>query len=269
MKDLFGYTGKNIIIDGAASGMGLATVRLLVELGANVWALDIKDVPVPVKKFILCDLSKKDSIDSVIEQLPDDIDRVFCCAGLPGAPFSVLDVMSVNFIGHRYLIETLLNRMKNAGAVAIISSLAGMEWMKNYQMVGKMLATSGFEEAVSWVQANEQRIKDAGGAYGFSKQCLCAYVALKAMEFLSKGVRINSLSPAPTQTPMMPYFEQEHGQENIKAYSVGGRYATPEEMAEPLLFLNSDMARFITGFDLKVDNGFVAGMIMQQLGALK
>lgn len=268
MKDLFGYTGKTVVIDGAASGMGLETTRLLLEVGAEVYALDIKEVPLSVKKFIQVDLSKKESIDKALEQLPERVDKYFACAGLPGAPFSDMDVMLVNFVGHRYLIESLLPRMKQGGAVVCISSLAGMEWMGNYASVKQMLATEGFEDAMDWLKANPEALVKAGNSYAFSKQCLCAYVASKTAELVSKGIRINALSPASTATPMLACFEAEHGKEAIAAYTQGGRFATAEEMAEPLLFLNSDMARFITGFDLKVDNGIVACMTMQQLNSL-
>jgi NAD(P)-dependent dehydrogenase (short-subunit alcohol dehydrogenase family) len=50
MKDVLGYQGKQVVITGAASGMGAAAAQLLVDLGAQVYALDISDVKVPVKK---------------------------------------------------------------------------------------------------------------------------------------------------------------------------------------------------------------------------
>ena len=50
MNDVLGYQDRNVVITGAASGMGQAAAQLLVDLGANVYALDIAEVSVPVAK---------------------------------------------------------------------------------------------------------------------------------------------------------------------------------------------------------------------------
>ncbi len=265
MKDLFGYNGKNIVIDGAASGMGLAAAKLLVELGALVYTLDVNEVTFPAEKFIKVDLSDKGSIDNAIKQLPEKIDRIFCCAGLPGAPFPDKKVVLVNFAGHRHLIESLIPKMGQGGSIAVISSLAGMQWRTNYGNLKGLLATPSFDEAAAWLDAQPDAISTAGDSYGFSKQCLCAYVVQRSIQLVQKGIRMNSLSPASTATPMLKDFEKNVGKETLQAYAMGGRFATPEEMAEPLVFLNSHMARFITGIDLMVDNGVVAGFTIKQL----
>ncbi|MBU3948007.1 MAG: SDR family oxidoreductase [Proteobacteria bacterium] len=259
MKELFwGYKGKTIVIDGAASGMGLAATEMLLELGAEVYALDIKEVPVKVKKCILVDLGKKASIDEALKQLPQKIDSVFCCAGLPGPPFSDIDTVMVNFIGHRHLIENLLPRLSKGSAIAIISSLGGANWRANLSKYRELLATPGFDEARAWLEADPARLAAIpGGGYTVSKECINAYVRMKAGELIENGIRINSLSPASTATPLLSAFIAAHGEELIKRYAIG-RYATAEEMGQPLVFLNSDMASFINGVDLQIDNGFMA-----------
>lgn len=72
MKDYFGYQEKVVIVTGASSGMGKATAEMLVDLGAKVYALDwnICDVK-GVEKFVHVDLSKKDSIDQAMKDLPN------------------------------------------------------------------------------------------------------------------------------------------------------------------------------------------------------
>ena len=49
LKELFGYTGKNVVITGAASGMSKSATELLLELGANVYAIDKNEINLPVK----------------------------------------------------------------------------------------------------------------------------------------------------------------------------------------------------------------------------
>ncbi|MBU1053607.1 MAG: SDR family oxidoreductase [Proteobacteria bacterium] len=263
MDDLWGYRGKTVVIDGASSGMGLAATKLLLELGADIYALDVNEPPVTVKKYIHTDLGDKSSIDAAVEQLPNEVRALFCCAGLPGAPFPDIDVVMVNFVGHRHLIEKVIPRMNpQEGAIAIISSLAGAMWRFHGLFFQGLLDTADFDEAKAWVQANTAKIKTAQngveGGYAFSKECICAYARHKAIELAQKGLRLNVLSPAATETPMFKHFRNQFG-DALDQWKVG-RFATPEDMARPLVFLNSSMAGYISGQDLMVDNGLSAIM---------
>ena len=123
MRDILGFKGKTVAVTGAATGMGAATASTLVDLGAEVHALDIAEIAAPVKQAIALDLANPDSIDSAVGKLPDRIDALFNCAGVPGAPrFSALDTMLVNFVGLRQLTETLFPRINDKGSISSITS---------------------------------------------------------------------------------------------------------------------------------------------------
>ncbi len=262
MKDILGYEGKTVVITGAASGMGAAAASLLVDLGAAVYALDISEVSAPVKQFIKTDLKDKASIDSAVAQIPNEIYALFNCAGVPSPPFSALDTIMINFVGLRHLTETLLSRISDGGAIASVSSTAGMSWKGNLDNVNKFLANKGFDEAKAWLQKEQEIVADG---YGFSKQCITTYTKIKAGELAKQNIRINCISPAPTKTAFMDKLTEQIPEETIKLFFAPcGRYATSEEMAEPLLFLNSSMARFVSGHDLVVDFGYTAEVEMGQ-----
>lgn len=266
MKDILGYNGKRVVVTGASSGMGEATAHGLVDLGAEVYALSGREPKVPVKKFIRMDLKDKASIDAAVKQIDGNIDALFNCAGIPGGPsFTNLDVTMVNFVGHRHLTETFLPRMKSGGAIASVASLGGMAWQKHLHNVNALLATPGFDEARAWLEANSE----ANNGYAFSKQCIIAYVKTRAVELAKKNIRINCLNPCPTDTPMMKQFHAYAGKEKIEAIFLApcGRYATPVEMAEPLIFLNSNMACFISGHCLNVDFGWWTNVELGRLPA--
>lgn len=263
LKEYMGFEGKTVVIDGAASGMGLAAVKVLQDCGAKIYALDVKEVPIEVEKFIRLDLADKASIEKVLEQIPGKIDSVMCCAGLPGKPFTPYQVVMVNFVGHRFLIESLLPRMESGGSICVISSLAGLQWRQKYATLKEVLETKTFEEAAELLEKKPELITEDG--YGFSKELINTYIAFTAPDLAAKGIRLNGLSPASTATPMLNDFIAAHGKETIEAYAVGGKFATPAEMAEPLVFLNSNMARYIAGIDLHVDNSTVAGFAKQML----
>jgi len=258
VRDILGYQGKCVVVTGAASGMGAAAARTLVELGAEVHALDVKPIEAPVKQSVACDLSKAESIDAAVAKLPGKVDRLFNCAGLPGPPFSLLDTTLVNFVGLRHLTERLLPRIPEGGAIASITSVAGMGWAKNLENVKALVGTADFAGGRAWLEAHPQE----NNGYLFSKQCIVYYTKKKALELVARKIRMNCLSPAPTDTPMLPSFHQQVSKDFIETHFLApiGRNATAEEMAEPLILLNSDAARFVSGVNLMVDYGYVASV---------
>ena len=84
VKKLFGYEGKTVVITGAASGMSRSATELLLELGAEVYAIDKNPIDLPVKKAYQADLSDKDAIDAIVKDLPGKIDALFLCHGIAG-----------------------------------------------------------------------------------------------------------------------------------------------------------------------------------------
>jgi len=259
MRDILGYEGRCVAITGAATGMGGAASATLCELGAEVHALDIADVSAPVKQAISLDLASKESIEAAVAKLPERIDALFHCAGVPGPPrFSALDTMLVNFVGLRHLTEALIPRISDRGSITSITSVAGMGWSKNLDAVRAMMETSGFSEAQAWCEANPDLLH----GYLFSKQCIIYYTKLLAVRLLDREIRANCISPSPTDTPMLPDFHAQAGKEFIEEHFLApvGRNATPEEMAEPLILLGSRAARFISGQNLFVDFGYQASV---------
>ena len=202
------------------------------------------------------DLADAASIDAAVARIAGEVPVLFVCAGVPGPPrFDALQTMTVNFIGVRHCIEGLLPRVPRGGAVALISSVAGIGYKKNLDRWKELMAIRDFEQAHAWCAANP----DLANGYLGSKQALCVYTQLRASELVEREVRLNALLPAPTDTPMLPVFHQQvGGRENLEKFFLApvGRNATAQEMAEPLILLGSDAARFISGHLLVADYGY-------------
>lgn len=256
MRDFLGYQGKRCVVVGAATGMGAACARALVEIGAEVIALDIAPIDAPVKQKIEVDLADPASIDAAVAQIPGEVPALFVCAGVPGPPrWNALQTMTINFVGVRDVIEKLLPRVPRGGAVALISSVAGIGYQKNLEKWKELMAISDFAGSVAWCEANP----DLANGYLGSKQALNVYTKMRASELVSREIRLNALLPAPTDTQMLPDFHAAAGgQQNLEKFFLApiGRNATPEEMGDPLILLNSDAARFISGHFLIVDYGY-------------
>jgi NAD(P)-dependent dehydrogenase (short-subunit alcohol dehydrogenase family) len=265
VDDVLGYDGKHALVTGAASGMGEATARLLVELGARVTALDVKTVEVEGVESRAVDLRDTASIDDAIDGI-GPVDALFSVAGLPGPPFSDMDTLKVNFLGARHLVEALLPSMPEGSAVACVASNAGLGWQLELEKLLPVVTSASFAEGAAWVEANPDDL-NANMGYLYSKKLMNAWVAWRAPQLIARqGIRLNNTNPGPTTTAMMPAFEDFAGKEMIDAFvGPSGRRSTAEEQAWPLLFLNSPRSSYITGEAFHTDAGFLAAQTTGQL----
>jgi len=265
MKNLLNYEGKKVVVTGAASGMGEATAKILVEQGAEVYALDINEAKVPVKQSIKVNLGDTASIDAAVAQLPSEINSVFSCAGIAGTiygngRFTTMDVMKINFLGGRYLIESLISRMPEGSSIATVASLAGMGWMQKLPMLIPFVTTATYEDGLKWLEENlsKQEVMDQdpknNGSYGLSKEALIAWVKYRAYSLAEKKIRLNNVSPSSTTTPMLADFNTIAQADVTSSFiSPIGRAAVAEDQANALVMINSDLNTYISGQDLQVD----------------
>ena len=116
MDDVLGYSGRRCIVTGAASGMGEATARILIELGAEVHAVDIrKPVVAGLASYSETDLADPAAIAQTVDAIGAVVNNLFNCAGLPNN-FPGMAVMAVNFCGLRELTERVIPNMIDGAA---------------------------------------------------------------------------------------------------------------------------------------------------------
>lgn len=265
MQDVLGYEGRHVVVTGAASGMGAAAAQILVDVGAEVTAIDIKPTSVAVKTSLEVDLRDKVAIDKAVEAIPGSVDAIASCAGLPGPPFSDLDVMLVNLVGARHLIESLVPRMTEGSAIATIASTAGLGWQDRLPVLMELIASNGFDGGKQWCESHPDDI--APSAYATSKQAMNAWVSWRSFSLIGDGIRLNTLNPGPTETPMMPAFESIVGGADVMDSFTEpiNRRSTPEEQAWPLVVLNSPRMSYVNGHLMFADGGFLAGLMTGQI----
>ena len=270
------YTGKNVVVTGAASGMGKAVKDLIGELGANIYAYDRNPVEGNIKKWIKIDQGDKVSLDAAAAQLPDRIDAVFHCSGVAGtvyagATFTPLDVVRINYIGSRYIVESIIPKMPENSAITMISSIAGMGWRSHIADYAEFVRINDWDETLRYAVEREDDANFYAGpegsnrAYTFAKECMNIYMTDRSWELSGKRIRINTISPGAVSTPMHDDFNQLVGKKRgtTMPISLCGAEGTGEEMASVMLFLNSDMAAYVSGVDIPVDYGMLAGITMK------
>jgi NAD(P)-dependent dehydrogenase (short-subunit alcohol dehydrogenase family) len=262
MADPWRLDGRRVVVTGAASGMGAATARVATELGGQVYGLDIAEIDTPVVTSLRCDLSDPASIDETVETVGGPVHVLFCCAGLPNtAPPQ--QIMEVNFCGHRHLIERIETLMPAGSAIASISSAAGMGWLQHVGPLTELLDTPDFASAAAWCREHPKQVNEG---YSFSKEAIVFYAMRRCAGLLGSGIRINATSPGPTDTPMMPAFEQAMGAGYMRDFPKPiGRNSTADEQAYPLVFLGLPAASYVAGHNFLADGGFMAGIMTGQI----
>lgn len=253
--DAFSYTGKRVVVVGAATGMGRAAAELAQDGGAEVIALDRADFDLPGAKIIQVDLADQASIEAAVAAVGGPVHALFSCAGVAdGTP----GIERINFIGHRHFINQLLDAgaLGRGSAIGLISSAAGLGWEAELPLLTEYLDIADFDAASAW--AHEHGKAD----YRWSKQAVCAYVAREAFPLLKRGVRINAILPGPTDTPLaQANKEMWLGFGSDYRAEAGIEASTPLEQAYPLVFLCSDAAKGINGITMITDAGYVSSGI--------
>ncbi len=193
-----GYRGMSVAITGVASGIGEATARLLGDLGADVIGLDIATPKVPLDRFIEFDLRDEDSIADAAASVGVPLDALFHCAGQPQTAPG-LDVLLTGFVGLRELTERLRPSLSRGGSITCVASTAAYAWQSQLARIRLLLEQPTFAAAAEWCRAN---IGTDGENYALAKGAVSAYTAERSFALAREGVRINCISPGPTETPM-------------------------------------------------------------------
>ena len=263
MPPIVNYQNKTVVVTGAATGVGAALVELLREAGApRIIALDIKKCDGPADQTILVDLADPSAIDQALSGLPERIDVLFNNAGV-AATMPIETVMAVNVLAPKKLIAGLQQRMPKGSAVVNTASTAGGGYPERLSEIQELLAIDDWNAALRWIG---ERPALTNNPYGFSKECAQVLTLQLSKPLGDRGIRINSACPGIIETPLLTDFKASMGEPIIDwmVSQSGGRRATPSEVASVLTFLGSDAARYVSGTNMLVDNGFTAAILTNQ-----
>jgi len=241
---------KVALITGAATGIGRATAIALAKEGAKVMVTDINEnegletlnrieKAGGVGKFFLLDVSKKEQVDKVVQEIftqEGALDLAVNNAGIGGTPSPLHEIkmenwnkmMDINLTGVFLCLQAEIKCMlqKGGGRIVNIASLAGLNGMP------------------------------MGSSYSAAKHGVIGLTKSVAIEYGKYNIRTNAVCPGFIETPIIENVPQKVLDYSTNLRVPMKRIGQPEEVAQTILWLLSEDSSYINGHHLLVDGGF-------------
>ena len=245
--------GKVALITGAAAGQGAADAELFVREGAAVMLTDIDDAAGEALAKRLGDKAGFRAQDVASEEGWQETVAATLAA------FGGLHILVNNAgtIARQGIVETRLDDWNRTLAVNLTGPLLGMKHAA--PAIRDTVAKSGGGGAIVNISSTAGMTAYDDAAYTASKWGLRGLTKTAALQFAACGIRVNSIHPA---TIADTGFARHGGAGFAEAAAAAiplGRLGLPRETAELVLFLASDAAAFITGAEIAIDGGYIAG----------
>jgi NAD(P)-dependent dehydrogenase (short-subunit alcohol dehydrogenase family) len=245
MYNPFSIEGKTILVTGAASGMGKATSITCAKMGAKIVAADynaeglfnaMNELEGEGHHAFVLNLADDSTWTELLTECPA-LDGIANCAGIANMnPFMFVNreefdkVFNINFFGPVLLTKSLIKskKLSKGGSIVFVASVDGPKVVH----VGNSVYSAG-------------------------KSALVGMARNMAIDLAAKKIRVNSVLPGTTDTPLIRTgnVTEESLAEVAKAFPLK-RFGTPEDMANGIIYLLSDASSFVTGTELVIDGGY-------------
>jgi NAD(P)-dependent dehydrogenase (short-subunit alcohol dehydrogenase family) len=249
------FEGKGVVVTGAAQGIGRATARAFAAEGAGVVMVDNEGDVLSTTvdsiratgaraEAVVGDVSRRDDVKRAVDLAVErygHLDAAVQVAGIADfVPF--LEFSDANWD------RTLNVNLRGAWYLA--------------QEAARVMLRDGIRGAIVLTSSTNAFQPEAGGlAYNTSKAGLVAVMQTAALELSRVGIRVNALAPGIINTRLSAFVINHPVQSKVFLDRIPiGRFAQPEEMAQPILWMCSDDASYLSGHLMVVDGAMTAGL---------
>jgi NAD(P)-dependent dehydrogenase (short-subunit alcohol dehydrogenase family) len=229
---LTSLAGKRAVVTGSASGIGRATAEALAAAGARVAGLDLRESATEVS--LVGDTGRVEDVERAADALGgvdiwvNNAARLFVRPVVETSDEEWHGLLGANLHGYFYGCRAAARRMLAQGTGGRIVNVTSAV---NFQAAADL------------------------SAYGAAKGAIASMTKALALELAPAGVTVNAVAPGATETPMNAEAYTDEVRRTYEQRIPLGRIGTPEEVADVVVFLASDAARYVTGQELLVDGG--------------
>lgn len=243
MYNPYSLEGKTILITGASSGIGKATAIICSKLGSTVIAVGrneerLKETMASLEgeghQYYVCNLQFSEQMDDMVKQLPGIHGLVNNAGTSILSPIQFIkeesfkDLLQIDTISPILLLQKMLKKklLKKGASVVFTSSMAAMG-----------------------------DVAPGNSMYVACKGAISSFVQCAALELAQKGIRVNAVCPAMTDTPLVHEGVIEEQFESFKDRYPLGTIGEPEDIGFGIAYLLSNASKWVTGTNLIIDGG--------------
>jgi 3-oxoacyl-[acyl-carrier protein] reductase len=249
------FEGKGVVVTGAAQGIGRATAKAFTAEGAGVVVLDnegdvLAETAGEIKRSgakieaVVGDVSKRDDVKAAVDLAVRSFGRLDAAVQVAGI---------ADFVPFLEFTDGSWDRILNV-------NMRGAWYLA--QEAARVMVRDGVKGAIVLTASTNAFQPEAGGlAYNTSKAGIVAVMQTAALELSRVGIRVNAIAPGIINTRLSAFVINHPVQSKVFLDRIPiGRFAEPEEMARPILWMCSDDASYLSGHLMIVDGAMTAGL---------
>lgn len=242
--------GKTILVADLREQNARATADLLADSGFRT-------------ESTATDISSRESVRDLARKASElgRVTDLVLAAGVSPVQASKQAVLEVDLRGSAYVLDAFGEIIAPGGSGIVVSSQAGHMIPPSTAEEADLLGRTPAEDLLDLEMLDDQHVPNSGAAYAVAKRANALRVQAEAVAWGERGARLNSISPGIILTPLARQEMSGPGAEGYRAMvenSAAGRVGTTDEVGEAADFLMS--TPFITGTDLLIDGGVIAGI---------
>jgi NAD(P)-dependent dehydrogenase (short-subunit alcohol dehydrogenase family) len=243
------FTGRVVLVTGAASGIGAAVATRFIDAGASVAGCDIAGEPLPgAALWASVDVSDQEQVDAFVARVVAELGRLDVVVNVAG-----VGIQSDTFVATHQVTLPQWQKVIDVNLTGsfLVAHAALPALIESRGTVVNIASVYGLAAAPGTI------------AYAASKHGVIGLTKGMALEYAKDGVRVNAICPGFVNTPMVQHHLVQAGDPEAELGRLNelhpmGRIAAPPEIADAVFWVASDSAGFVTGTAIPVDGGFAS-----------